>query len=50
MIQQVFRHGDRNPTETYPNDPYRNYKWQGGWGALTKVINFINKSIKLYDE
>ncbi|XP_043792754.1 lysosomal acid phosphatase-like isoform X1 [Apis laboriosa] len=38
-IQQVifvFRHGDRNPTETYPNDPYRNYKWQGGWGALTK--------------
>lgn len=42
MIQQVFRHGDRNPTETYPNDPYRNYKWQGGWGALTKVsiLNF----------
>lgn len=40
IIQQVFRHGDRNPTETYPNDPYRNYEWQGGWGALTKVINF----------
>lgn len=34
---QVFRHGDRNPTETYPNDPYRDYNWQEGWGALTKV-------------
>ncbi|XP_076762332.1 lysosomal acid phosphatase-like [Xylocopa sonorina] len=32
----VFRHGERTPTETYPNDPYRDYKWQGGWGALTK--------------
>ncbi|XP_076666924.1 lysosomal acid phosphatase-like isoform X1 [Andrena cerasifolii] len=32
----VFRHGDRTPTETYPNDPHRNYQWQGGWGALTK--------------
>ncbi|KAK2584977.1 hypothetical protein KPH14_008508 [Odynerus spinipes] len=37
-IQQVafiFRHGDRTPTETYPADPYLNYKWPGGWGALT---------------
>ncbi|XP_058792299.1 prostatic acid phosphatase-like isoform X2 [Phymastichus coffea] len=32
----VFRHGDRNPTETYPKDPYVNYSWPGGWGALTK--------------
>ncbi|XP_076638710.1 lysosomal acid phosphatase-like [Colletes latitarsis] len=38
-IQQVifiFRHGDRTPTQSYPNDPYRNYKWENGWGALTK--------------
>lgn len=39
-VQQVifvFRHGDRTPTETYPNDPYRDYNWEGGWGALTKA-------------
>ncbi|XP_011688976.1 PREDICTED: lysosomal acid phosphatase [Wasmannia auropunctata] len=38
-LQQVvflFRHGDRTPTETYPKDPYINYDWPGGWGALTK--------------
>ncbi|XP_025265921.1 lysosomal acid phosphatase [Camponotus floridanus] len=38
-LQQVvflFRHGDRNPTETYPKDPYINYAWPNGWGALTK--------------
>ncbi|XP_071648410.1 lysosomal acid phosphatase-like [Temnothorax longispinosus] len=32
----LFRHGDRAPTETYPKDPYINYDWPGGWGALTK--------------
>jgi len=30
----VFRHGARNPTESYPNDPYLNYNWKGGLGAL----------------
>ncbi|KZC06429.1 Lysosomal acid phosphatase [Dufourea novaeangliae] len=32
----VFRHGDRTPTETYPKDPYGDYEWEGGLGALTK--------------
>lgn len=30
-----MRHGDRTPTSTYANDPYKNYDWPGGWGALT---------------
>lgn len=32
----LFRHGDRTPTETYAEDPYLDYNWPGGWGALTK--------------
>lgn len=36
MVGIVFRHGARNPTESYPNDPYLNYNWPGGWGALNK--------------
>ncbi|XP_060533022.1 lysosomal acid phosphatase-like [Cylas formicarius] len=35
QIHVIFRHGARAPTETYPNDPYINYKWPGGWGHLT---------------
>lgn len=38
MIAIIFRHGDRTPTETYPNDPYINYQWPGGWGAMTEVV------------
>lgn len=37
IVSQLFRHGDRTPTETYLTDPYKNYTWPGGWGALTKV-------------
>ncbi|XP_057333865.1 lysosomal acid phosphatase-like isoform X2 [Microplitis mediator] len=37
QIAIIFRHGDRTPTETYPNDPYLDYSWEDGWGALTKV-------------
>ncbi|KAG7204215.1 hypothetical protein KM043_002046 [Ampulex compressa] len=36
QVTFIFRHGDRTPTETYPLDPHANYKWPGGWGALTK--------------
>ncbi|XP_072755356.1 lysosomal acid phosphatase-like [Anoplolepis gracilipes] len=46
-LQQVvflFRHGDRTPTRTYPKDPYINYNWPGGRGALTK-----RGMLQLYD-
>lgn len=35
MIQVVFRHGSRNPTELYPNDPHIHHHFPGGLGALT---------------
>lgn len=43
MIAILFRHGDRTPTEMYPNDPHLNHPWPGGLGALTGVseLRFI---------
>lgn len=40
MIAVMFRHGDRSPTEFYPNDPHRNHQWTGGLGALSEVTRF----------
>lgn len=38
LVSVLFRHGDRTPTETYPNDPYNDEKyWPAGWGALTNL-------------
>lgn len=39
-IGQIHRHGDRNPMETYPNDPHINYEWPGGMAALTPKGSF----------
>lgn len=39
MIAIMFRHGDRSPTEFYPNDPHRNHQWTGGLGALSEVTD-----------
>ncbi|XP_072382551.1 prostatic acid phosphatase-like [Diabrotica undecimpunctata] len=47
VIQQlhiIFRHGERAPTDTFPNDPYINYSWPGGWGQLTN-----NGKLQMYD-
>ncbi|KAJ8949145.1 hypothetical protein NQ318_012893 [Aromia moschata] len=35
QLHVLFRHGERSPTETYPNDPHKTFKWSGGWGHLT---------------
>lgn len=35
QVHVLFRHGERSPTEAYPNDPYKNFNWSGGWGQLT---------------
>ncbi|KAE8751160.1 hypothetical protein FOCC_FOCC002244 [Frankliniella occidentalis] len=34
--RQIFRHGQRTPADTYPNDPYEKFDFAPvGWGQLT---------------
>ncbi|KAH7696201.1 esophageal gland cell secretory protein 21, partial [Aphelenchoides avenae] len=35
FVQAVWRHGDRAPTTTFPNDPYQESHWPQGWGELS---------------
>lgn len=35
LVQVVFRHGERAPSETYPNDPHKNFKWPDGFWQLS---------------
>lgn len=36
LLHVVFRHGERTPADTYPNDPYIDYDLAPvGWGQLT---------------
>uniref|UniRef100_A0A0A9XGP6 acid phosphatase n=2 Tax=Lygus hesperus TaxID=30085 RepID=A0A0A9XGP6_LYGHE len=38
QLHVIFRHGERTPASTYPNDPYINEKFLPyGWGHLTNV-------------
>lgn len=37
QVYVLFRHGDRTPTASYPNDPHKAHEWPGGLGALTTV-------------
>lgn len=36
LLHVIFRHGQRTPADTYPNDPYVNFNFAPvGWGQLT---------------
>uniref|UniRef100_A0A8D8S6A7 Venom acid phosphatase Acph-1 n=1 Tax=Cacopsylla melanoneura TaxID=428564 RepID=A0A8D8S6A7_9HEMI len=38
LVHVVFRHGQRTPADTYPNDPYEKHKFEPfGWGQLTNA-------------
>ncbi|KAM9307681.1 prostatic acid phosphatase-like [Gastrophryne carolinensis] len=41
----VLRHGDRNPTQAYPNDIYKEDSWPEGYGQLTKETRHSKFSI-----
>lgn len=45
QVHLLFRHGDRTPIAAYPNDPWKDYPWPGGWGQLTK--RGINRHFQL---
>lgn len=36
LLHVIFRHGQRTPADTYPNDPYEKFSFDPvGWGQLT---------------
>uniref|UniRef100_A0A914X767 Acid phosphatase n=1 Tax=Plectus sambesii TaxID=2011161 RepID=A0A914X767_9BILA len=37
FVQALWRHGDRSPTRTFPNDQYQVGQWPQGWGELSAI-------------
>ncbi|KAJ2943881.1 hypothetical protein O0L34_g8205 [Tuta absoluta] len=37
LVVILFRHGARAPLSTYKSDPFKNYQWPDGLGALTNA-------------
>uniref|UniRef100_A0AC34G7R5 Lysosomal acid phosphatase n=1 Tax=Panagrolaimus sp. ES5 TaxID=591445 RepID=A0AC34G7R5_9BILA len=51
LVQTLFRHGDRTPSYTYPNDPYQESHWGESWGQLTTrgMTQHFEQGIKIRD-
>ncbi|KAJ8951146.1 hypothetical protein NQ318_021590 [Aromia moschata] len=44
---QLYRHGDRTPSRSFPNDPYFNESyWPMGYGQLTN----LRKQAEIYTD
>ena len=41
---KVFRHGDRSPVGTFPNDKYNESDWPQGYGQLSVVSVLQNQA------
>ncbi|XP_050314820.1 testicular acid phosphatase homolog [Anthonomus grandis grandis] len=37
QLHVLFRHGEKTPTSTFPNDPHKNHRWETGMGYLTNA-------------